>query len=307
MQSSLMGCKPSKFEHQVAGHTTKMVRRYGEECVIKPQIKVDLFAREVQFYEEVFRESAEVAPPAFFPRFYGLVEVEEEQTDETAESAVISRPYIILQDMTLSYSQPSMIDIKMGRQTFEPTASTAKVERELRKYPYQKDIGFRITGMKSWNCSDKQYFTVDKWFGRSLEPVQVPFGLAAFFFTGDSFRVRAMQDAITQLRGILQWMEQQKRYKFFCSSILIVYDSDNNGESTPVGEEELTCRVSMIDFAHVCINSPDVEEVDEGYIFGILSLISHIQSVIDISARELDCKNFMDDMKQFLSSWQPRK
>lgn len=292
---------PTKFDYQVAGHTNEMVRRYGPHCIIKPQNKPDLFARELAFYRNIFVEGKQA--PSFFPHFYGVVEVEDEFNDDLANGVIRKRPCIVLQDMTLSYTQPSMIDIKIGRQTYEPTASAAKIERELRKYPYQKDIGFRITGMKVWNCIDKNYFMVDKWFGRSLLPVQVQLGLAAYFFDGNSFRVRVMQDTITQLQRVLRWMEEQKQYKFFCSSILVVYDSECSDVDTAPSEEqqELSCRVSMIDFAHVCLNSPDCMEIDEGYIFGISNLVSIIQSLIDLS--QGDAKEFLDDMRQLLSCW----
>jgi 1D-myo-inositol-tetrakisphosphate 5-kinase/inositol-polyphosphate multikinase len=285
----------------VAGHTNEMVRRLGPNCIIKPQNKPDLFAREVQFYQEIF-DGLHPAP-TFFPHFYGLVEVEDEFNEEAIHGVVKKRPCIILQDMTLSYLQPSMVDIKIGRQTYEPTASSAKVERELRKYPYQNDIGFRITGMKVWNCTEKNYFMVDKWFGRSLLPVQVPLGLAAYFFDGVSFRVKVMRDALKQLRKILKWMEEQKRYKFFCSSILVVYDSEENEELDGSIEEQLSCRVSMIDFAHVCINSSDSVDVDEGYIFGVSNLIGYIEYLIAISEQPEQCNSFIADMRQMLLSW----
>lgn len=302
MIESLGDCVPTKFDHQVAGHTNEMVRRFGPHCIIKPQNKVDLFRREVKFYEEIFNNPE--TTPKFFAKFYGLVDVEDENSGEV-DGVIPKRPCIILQDMTLSYSQPSMIDIKIGRQTFEPSASTAKVERELRKYPHQNSIGFRITGMKVWNSTDQSYFSVDKWFGRSLEPSQVPLGLAAYFYDGVSFKTRVMEDTIKQLRKVLEWMEQQKRYKFFCSSILIVYDSNHNQNIGEVPNEydEFCCRVNMIDFAHVCVNKEDEIEVDEGYIFGISSLISHIQSLIDISSDGESCNDFVNGMRSFLQSW----
>jgi 1D-myo-inositol-tetrakisphosphate 5-kinase/inositol-polyphosphate multikinase len=301
IELSLENCFPSKFDYQVAGHTNEMVRRFGPHCIIKPQNKPDLFAREVQFYQEIF-EGVQPAP-SFFPHFYGLVEVEDEFNDKESHGIIRKRPCIILQDMTLSYLQPSMIDIKIGRQTYEPTASTAKVERELRKYPYQNDIGFRITGMKVWNCSEKNYFFVDKWFGRSLLPVHVPLGLAAYFFDGVSFRVQVMRDTIKQLRKVLQWMGEQKRYKFFCSSILVVYDSEESDEPKRSDEKQLSCRVSMIDFAHVCVNSSDSVDVDEGYIFGVSNLIGYVEYLVTISEQPEQCRAFINDMRQLLLSW----
>lgn len=304
MIETLESCKASKFEHQVAGHTSKMVRRYGERCIIKPQIKPDLFQREVQFYEEIFKSRK--SAPAFIPRYHGLVEVEEEEAGTESITPLSKRPYIILEDFTLNYVQPSMIDIKIGQQTFEPTASKEKIARELKKYPHQQDIGFRITGMKVWDSTFRQYRSFDKWFGRSLEPSHVIFGLAYYFFNGETFNIRVLEDSIRSLQNIVSWMQSQTRYKFFCSSILVVYDSDrqtpNSTEEVLASESTPACRVGMIDFAHVCINDPDVTEIDEGYIFGVTNLITNLQFILDLVNTD-PCADFVREMQLFIAQW----
>lgn len=56
--------------------------------------------------------------------------------------------FLKLQDVTFGYSLPCIMDVKIGQQTFDPNAPQKKREREVAKYKYQHDIGFRICGMK---------------------------------------------------------------------------------------------------------------------------------------------------------------
>ena len=46
-------------------------------------------------------------------------------------------PFIAMDDQTKGFVRPSIIDIKMGQQTYEPGAPVSKVERTRTKYPYQ--------------------------------------------------------------------------------------------------------------------------------------------------------------------------
>lgn len=291
-----------------------MVRRFGDKYIIKPQNKPDLFAREVAFYEEVFN-GAELAVRSLVPQFFGLVEVSDENHNDVEGSdcsvdSEIKRPCIVLEDFTLHYEHPSLIDIKMGRQTFEPIASQAKVARELKKYPYQSDIGFRITGLKVWNAESSDYLSFDKWFGRSLIPEQVIYGLAFFYHNGLQFKVRAIDESLRRLNEILDWMKTQNRYKFFCSSILIVYD---NGTPAASAEHAIDpeyansvssdCRVGMIDFAHVCVNSTEINEVDEGYIHGLKSLIQNLSFIRSLSDNPREAQEFMVKMREMMTQF----
>ena len=279
----------TEFYHQVAGHTNEKVRRYQDKYILKPQNKIDLFRREVQFYEDIFIENLCKDQIKFVAKYHGVVEVETEKIDQEEDSSKIvvktssGLPHLILDDMTLGYHRPCLVDIKMGRQTFEPTASKEKKEREIKKYCYQSEIGFRITGLKVWDEQLQAYHYLDKKFGRSVLPSQVIGALAFFFFDGSSFRVDVMRALVTRLQDMLKWMKLQNRYKFFCSSILVVYDgSGNMNISESDSERDLSesnkaseaCRASMIDFAHVVPNQQDAVEIDEDYVYGLYNLIN---------------------------------
>jgi len=137
---------------------------------------------------------------------------------------------------------PCVIDIKMGTQTFEPTASAEKKGRELTKYAFQKEVGFRITGFKTFTFSDSgnsastgtvaspasvpgEYKTVEKKYGRSLHPDDVQDALASFFNNGRCIRRDVIAVVIAKLDALLRWFTCQVNYHFYCSSILIVFEA----------------------------------------------------------------------------------
>lgn len=49
----------------------------------------------------------------------------------------------LLQDMR----QPCVLDIKMGRKTYDPFASKEKIAMETAKFPPAKNLGYQISGM----------------------------------------------------------------------------------------------------------------------------------------------------------------
>ena len=56
-------------------------------------------------------------------------------------------PYIVLDDMTSGFKAPCVMDLKMGKRSYDEDATPEKVAREIQKYPQQNIIGFRFAGM----------------------------------------------------------------------------------------------------------------------------------------------------------------
>ncbi len=209
---------------------------------MKPRLKFDLFEKEIKFYEYMnMCESTLSLSNSFIPKYFGIYE---ENCNGDSKTTL---PYIVLEDLTIGYVRPNLIDIKMGQQTYEPTASSDKISREILKYPFQTKVGFRITGFKAFNKLLNEYITVDKHFGRGLLPESVDCGLALFFFNGISFHAEAIRAVIVQLRDVLAYMQIQTQFHYYCSSILIIYDTLNgdysaSGEdSSPVRSDSSTC------------------------------------------------------------------
>jgi hypothetical protein len=271
------------FDHQIAGHTREKISRYVNGYVLKPLNKVDLFEREVATYNYLLNRYSNNCP--WLARYFGVAKcIPNFSVLENINAYHLSHPTfsIVLEDLTQDFLRPCLVDFKMGQQTYEPNASCDKKSREERKYPYQSEIGFRITGMKVWNSLSNSYDGFDKHFGRSVTPEQVLTAVAKFFFDGKSLLVSIIQSTLSQLKKILVWMEQQHEFRFYCSSILIVYDHSARGK-TCMGDSNRDVKVKMIDFAHVVSVSsedPNYRDIDNGYITGLSNLMNFLDELL---------------------------
>lgn len=237
------------FNHQVAGHSTQVMLRH-KDMILKPLNKLNLFLREVKFYEAMASNSPHSAhfPHQFIARYHGVILGENSLGKRT--------PYLALEDVSKKYKTPCMIDIKMGRETFEPTAPLDKVMRERIKYKYQEKIGFRICGFKVYDSLAQVYQSVGKKFGRSLTPELVEPGLAAFFHNGlGHFRLDVLEQLVQKLELLLQWLLQQNKWHFYCSSLLITYDAEVLSSSA----RAKTAHVSHRHILQHCLDSRAVE------------------------------------------------
>jgi 1D-myo-inositol-tetrakisphosphate 5-kinase/inositol-polyphosphate multikinase len=215
-----MTLKPQEFHHQVAGHKNETLLG-SAGLILKPMVKSKLFLREAGIYEDSYRRGPHRSNTlmSFTPAYYGVVMLDVGTNNKTRKL-----PHLVLGDHTRFARIPCICDIKIGRQTFEPSASAEKKAREVKKYPYQRDIGFRLTGFKCYDAPSSQYISAGKAFGRSLLPTQVNEALALFFSDGRLLRRRVILSVIHELERMLQWMMSQTDYHFYCSSILIVYE-----------------------------------------------------------------------------------
>ncbi|PIO75789.1 hypothetical protein TELCIR_02147 [Teladorsagia circumcincta] len=97
------------------------------------------------------------------PRFYGLTSVPIDKKDVD---------FLILEDVTSTYSLPAILDVKMGRITYDPVASATKREKEKRKYPPQTVLGFRLLGYRM-HCKDGKIVVKDKEWGKSYDEYNI--------------------------------------------------------------------------------------------------------------------------------------
>lgn len=53
-----------------------------------------------------------------------------------------------LEDVAGSFTCPCIMDVKIGRKSYDPFASQEKQKEQIRKYPLMEEIGFLILGMR---------------------------------------------------------------------------------------------------------------------------------------------------------------
>jgi 1D-myo-inositol-tetrakisphosphate 5-kinase/inositol-polyphosphate multikinase len=271
--------------HQVAGHfygrsKTKfgLLQRISTGDVLKPLLNPPRGPREHQFYADMFSDQISpelLALRPFLPTFLGTYQF----ADMT---------YLILENIIRAYAYPCVIDIKLGRITYDREATPDKIERQIGKFQPAAEIGFQLLGWKTYRQSDKAYFYHDKRCARSLTKDELLYGMGHFFGAPESDHrpvVRAVLDRLVVLEEI---MSKQYKFVFIASSLLIVYDG-GKGENG----HDLKIDVRLVDFAHVFPSTSSQSEPDENFLFGLHHCIEYLQMLLDenfhyISIEKLD-------------------
>lgn len=234
----------------------------------------------------------------FVPRYYGVIGQRGVSASMDAAYGITEDAYLLIQGLTLTYSKPCVMDLKMGTQTYEPDAGDEKIRRESGKYTMQKVFGFRIIGLRLYDpfhkdADEKGFRLFGKQFGRSLhERDDVVGALRMFFSSGckplsenggsrtgnqlEQVRIRALSDVLLQLRALRRWFDDNKSLQFRASSLLIIYEGDpdrGNGDVT---------LVKMIDFGHVRRAAGG----DSGYIAGVRSLQHMLTDILEADQKD---------------------
>ena len=122
--------------------------------------------------------------------------------------------------------------------------------------------------------------TINKLEGRKFRDEDFVWTLKRFFYNGLFYRTELLGPFIERLETLLCNVEKADCYRFYCSSLLLMYDGntgddddgDNHHHSTPHVE------VRMIDFAQCVLK----EETQNSHIGPDCGYIKGLRNVIDI-------------------------
>ncbi|KRY41241.1 Inositol polyphosphate multikinase [Trichinella spiralis] len=252
------------FKYQIAGHhpSTKpecigVLVYEDEEKVLKPLQPKPRGEVEKGFYENIWNEDHAgerrqliLELRKFVPKFYGI---------ETLPIKEKLHSFLVLDNLLKFYRQPCVMDVKIGRQTWEPAATLQRVQYELKKYPIIHKIGFRFLGMSVYRELNNERITKDKEWGKTLYPEHFNDGILGLLFV--------------QVR--------QRLFAFYSSSILLAYE----GEASSTSITAKKPSVHMIDFTHVY---DDTDKHDENYIFGLKNFIFYLENYLsDVKSDQL--------------------
>uniref|UniRef100_A0A1I8A1B3 Kinase n=1 Tax=Steinernema glaseri TaxID=37863 RepID=A0A1I8A1B3_9BILA len=186
---------------------------------------------------------------SFVPTYHGLTKVALGNKE---------REFMKLEDLTVRFRCPCIMDIKMGKVTFDPLATAEKSAREMSKYPEQQKLGFRILGYRLHKSNDDVMIADKKW-GLSWKFENIDDAFNDYMQLTDDRRTQVLSIFKDRLREIHEWFSRQRIYHFYASSLLFIYDSDPT-------EEGLLADVRMIDFSHTF---PACKSTDQNYLFGL--------------------------------------
>jgi 1D-myo-inositol-tetrakisphosphate 5-kinase/inositol-polyphosphate multikinase len=297
--SFLDAFEAEELSYQVAGHRGKvtglLTHKDHKGFIMKPMQKGELGLRELDFYRclEEKESDDEISNilKSIIPEYRGLACV---QSVGDAQE-VVKTDYLILKDIAYGFELPCLIDIKMGKQTWDPTASEAKINTEKSKYPGTRPtLGFSVPGIQYYNLSspDSDPIRGNKQFGRNLNHKTV-FKAFQDFLNKDSDVEKIIGKVILQkLEKISDFFKVQKQYAFYASSLLVAYDAkfvEKNiikktattphgmGDGNPVFQDLDWVRIYMIDFTHVFPG----DQLDDNYIFALRNVKGIFSAIVD--------------------------
>ena len=161
-----------------------------------------------------------------------------------------------------------------------------------------------------YQSTSGQFVCQNKYFGRKLTVDGFKEALELFLNNGDELRMDLLDPILNHLQQLYKVVENQDTFRFYSSSLLIMYggeakqgsitdfkeksDEENNAEGSDVKHKveshgsqtayETEVDVRMIDFAHSTHRGFQKDKAvhkgpDKGYLFGLQNLILMFQDI----------------------------
>ncbi|TRY99780.1 hypothetical protein DNTS_033947 [Danionella cerebrum] len=160
------------------------------------------------------------------------------------ENAKHRNQYSILQlnpNLTWRYTVPCVLDLKMGTRQHGDDASEEKKAVQIRKCQQSTSasIGVRLCGMQVYHSGTDQLMFMNKYHGRKLTLSGFKEAIFQFFHDGRCLRRELLSPVLRRLREMQAALEACESYRFYSSSLLIIYDGDPP-RSRPAAEDGLS-------------------------------------------------------------------
>ncbi|KAH7105787.1 SAICAR synthase-like protein [Auriculariales sp. MPI-PUGE-AT-0066] len=237
--------KYDALKSQVGGHPGILNSQDGS-LIIKPCL-----APELAFYQQIAADPTLQRLRPFAPKFFGTLQLQGQikSTDGATEPISVvpvaaveqEKESIVLENISVAFTKPAIIDIKLGTVLAEETASEEKrvrMEKTARETT-SWETGVRLTGFQVYNHDTDAFDTADKKYGKSIKPADLPDGTARFFpvaavaedgkVTGQGLPapllLRVLDGLLLRLRVIESTLSSIE-LRMVGGSLLIVYESD---------------------------------------------------------------------------------
>jgi len=275
----------------------------NERFVCKP-----LNLREVSFYQNLPADLSD-----FVPTYHGTVSLDSDsQLRNSDGSSSVVTDYIVLENLTIGYKKPCVLDLKMGTRMYGDFATEAKIQSQSRKSlkSTSAKLGVRFCGSQRFSVTKNNFEKLDKYVGRKATETEFKELLANFFFNNGFLRTDIISKVISEIHKMRMHLRRLDGYRFYSSSLLIIYEGKQVVKqlqtSMSLEDDEANCqdsldsdtlyfcksvisspiKVKIIDFANASIPAELTNNIyhkgqDGGFLMGLENLQEILEGLLE--------------------------